>query len=60
MIPDWEANVVFLAGMLKVRHPDLFTQLHSVLTLHGVEVRLLENVRDIWARDYCPIQIGPG
>ena len=59
MIPDWEANAVFLAGMLKVRHPELFTQLHSVLTSHGIEIRLLENVRDIWARDYCPIQVGP-
>ena len=59
MIPDWEANGVFLADMLKVRYPDLFTQLHFTLTSHGVEVRLLENVRDIWARDYSPIQIGP-
>ena len=59
MIADWEVNGVFLADMLKVRHPDLFTQLLSILTSHGVEVRLLENVRDIWARDYCPIQTGP-
>ena len=59
MIAEWEANGVFLADMLKVRHPVLFAQLYSTLTSHGVEVRLLENVRDIWARDYCPIQIGP-
>ncbi len=60
MIPDWEANGVFLADMLKVRHPDLFTQLQSVLTCHGVEVRLLTNVKDIWARDYCPVQVESG
>ncbi len=59
MIPDWEADGVFLADMLKVRHPDLFVQLHSVLTSHGVEIRLLDNVRDVWTRDYCPIQVGP-
>lgn len=59
MIADWEVNYVFLADMLKVRHADLFTQIHSILTSHGVEVRLLEKVRDIWARDYCPIQIEP-
>ncbi|MFN4259515.1 MAG: agmatine deiminase family protein [Gemmataceae bacterium] len=59
MIADWEVNVVFLAAMLKVRHPELFTQLHSILTSHGVEVRLLENVRDIWAKDYCPVQVLP-
>lgn len=60
MIPDWEADGVFLADMLKVRHPDLFTQLHSVLTAYGVEVRLLTHVKDIWARDYCPVQVEPG
>lgn len=60
MIPDWVANGVFLADMLKVRYPDLFTQLHSVLTCHGVEVRQLANVMDQWARDYCPVQTGPG
>jgi agmatine deiminase len=59
MIADWEVNGVFLADMLKVRHLDLFTQLHSVLTSHGVEVRLLDNVRDVWTRDYSPIQVGP-
>jgi agmatine deiminase len=59
MIADREANGVFLADVFKVRHSDLFTQLHSVLTSHGIEVRLLANVRDIWARDYSPIQVGP-
>ncbi len=59
MIPDWETNCVFLADTLEVRHPDLFAQLHSTLISHGVEVRLLDNVRDIWAKDYCPVQVLP-
>jgi agmatine deiminase len=58
MIADWDANGVFLADMLKVRHLDLFTYLHSKLVSHGVEVRLLTDVRDFWARDCCPIQVG--
>jgi len=60
MIPDWEHNCVCLAAMLKVRHPALFTKLHQILTDHGVHVRLLDDARDIWARDYCPLQVGPG
>jgi len=60
MIADWETTGVFLADMLKVRHSGLFAQLHTTLTSHGVEVRLLNDVRDIWARDFCPIQVGPG
>lgn len=59
MIRDWETNCVFLAGMLKVRHADLFTRLNQILTDHGIEVRLLGNALDIWARDYCPVQVGP-
>ena len=59
MIPDWEHNCVFLAASLKVRHPVLFTRLRQILTDNGVKVRLLEKVRDIWTRDYCPVQVGP-
>ncbi len=60
MIADWEINGVYLADMLKVRHPDLFAQLHSTLSSHGIEVRLLENVRDIWAkRTTVRFQTGP-
>ena len=59
MIADWDTNSVFLADMLKECHPELFAQLHSTLRAHGVEVRLLHNVRAIWARDFCPIQVGP-
>jgi agmatine deiminase len=59
MIADWEINGVLLPDKLKYRHADLFAQLHSRLVSHGVEVRLLHDVCDIWARDYCPIQVGP-
>lgn len=60
MIADWEATGVFLADTLKVRHPDLFALVQSTLDSHGVEVRVLHHVRDIWARDFCPIQVRPG
>lgn len=59
MIADWEINGVFLADQLQDRFPNLFQQLREILVSHGVEVRLLQDVRDIWARDYCPIQVGP-
>jgi len=59
MIADWEVTGVFLADKLAGRHPQLYSLLRARLSDHGVEVRLLDNVRDIWARDYCPVQIGP-
>jgi agmatine deiminase len=58
MIADAEINGVFLADQLRDRFPCLFQQLNQTLVSHGVEVRLLHDVRDIWARDYCPIQVG--
>jgi agmatine deiminase len=56
MIADWEINGVFLANILQERFPDLFEQIQAILTSHGVQVRLLSEARDIWARDFCPIQ----
>lgn len=57
MIPDWEHNLVYLANQLKERHPSVFTRLQDILSSHGIEVRQLDNVRDVWARDYCPVQV---
>ncbi len=59
MIPDWEHNVVYLADLLKDRHPVLFATVHKILTGHGVEVRMLVKIRDHWVRDFCPVQVGP-
>ena len=59
VIADWETNRVFLAGMLEDRYGEVFRGLQRTLISHGIKVRLLSKVKDIWARDYCPIQIGP-
>lgn len=57
MIPDWETDCVYLSRLLAGRHPVLHQQLTGILANHGVPVRLLDDTRDIWARDYCPIQV---
>lgn len=58
MIAEWKVDGVFLAGLLKKKHPRLFADLQKTLIDHGVEVRLLEGAKDVWARDYCPVQVG--
>lgn len=60
MLPDWQSNCVLLAGLLKRRQAELFDRLVQTLTDHGVQVRLLDDVRDIWVRDYCPVQVALG
>src|SRR5438067_1344452 len=59
MIPEWQHNCVYLADLLKDRHPSVFSRLLEILSSHGVQVRLLSKVRDIWARDYSTIQVLP-
>ena len=59
MIPDWETNRVYVSGLLPGRYPKLWQQLSKILRKHHVPASLIDGTRDVWARDYCPIQIGP-
>lgn len=60
MIPDWQTNTVFFSSLLPDRYGEMWARLHEILQQHSVPVNLLERTRDIWMRDYCPIQVGPG
>ena len=59
MIPDSETNCVFLASLFEARFPKLFARIRETLLAHEIEVRLVDDVRDIWMRDFCPVQVGP-
>lgn len=52
--------VVFLSALLKEKFPTAYQNLTSVLDKHGVEHRLLLGTRDIWCRDYMPVQTASG
>lgn len=54
----WE--IVYLSELLKERFPDCFYRLTSILEKHNVEYRLLKGTKDIWCRDYMPIQTESG
>jgi len=59
MIADWKKDAVFFSQLLPNRHPVLWEQLSEILRTHSIPARLLAGTRDIWARDFCPIQVGP-
>ena len=59
MIPDSKTNCVFLASSFEVRFPKLFARIRETLLAHEIKVRLVDVVRDIWLRDFCPVQVGP-
>jgi len=58
MIPDVQTNKLFLANCLLKKYPDFFSDLEKVLQKCELEYTLLPNTKDIWARDYMPVQIG--
>ncbi len=53
-------EIVYLSELLEERFPDAFNRLTSILKKHGVDYRLLKGTKDIWCRDYMPIQSESG
>ena len=49
-------EIVYLSELLEERYPDSFNRLTSILKKHNVEYRLLKGTKDIWCKDYMPIQ----
>ena len=60
MIPDWDTDAVHFSDLLPVRQPDLWTRLVAILDAIGVGYRLVEGTRDIWVRDFMPVQVAAG
>ena len=57
MIADCDTNVVFVADTLEPRFPEIYRGLKSILTEHGIPLRTIPGTRDIWCRDYLPVQV---
>jgi agmatine/peptidylarginine deiminase len=60
LIPDWQTDVIYFSDLLPARHPDLWPRLVAVLDAAGVGHRLLKDTRDIWVRDFMPVQAAAG
>lgn len=59
MLRDQDANTVYLSRLLKTNEEFEATcdLISGALEKHGVNYRFLDNTRDIWARDYMPVQV---
>ncbi|MBR4219349.1 MAG: agmatine deiminase family protein [Bacteroidales bacterium] len=57
MITDAQTNVVYFSDLLPKRCPMLYEHIHRILTDKNIDHRLLANTKDIWCRDYMPIQL---
>jgi agmatine deiminase len=57
MIADHQTNTVFVADTLEQRFPEVFRGLRTILEPHGIPLGIIPGTRDIWCRDYLPIQV---
>lgn len=49
-------NTVFISSLLRERYPQAANDLLSILRKHNIAVKELKNTKDIWCRDYMPVQ----
>ena len=59
MITDWQTNTIYFSELLKTdtRFTETSKQLIASLEDFGANFEFLPDTKDIWARDYMPIQI---
>lgn len=51
------SNLVYVSDLLVPRFPSLYGGLENILSEHGIGFRVLNGTKDIWIRDYAPIQV---
>lgn len=57
MVCDKETNLLYLADCLPKKYPRFYQLLEKVLTNNGMPFKLLPHTKDVWARDYMPLQV---
>lgn len=60
MITDSQTNAVYFSALLPARCPVLNTHITEALWKRGVPFGYLAGTKDIWCRDYMPVQIDKG
>lgn len=53
-------QTVYLSALLKTKYPDTCERLIQILEKHHVKYGFLEGTKDIWCRDYMPVQTKSG
>lgn len=57
MLEDKDTNLVYIADTLPERRADIYNRLTKLLSDFGIDVRFLNRTKDIWCRDYMPVQV---
>lgn len=54
MITDSQTNIVYFSKLLKAKKS--FPKIELILKKYQIKCEILENTKDIWARDFMPVQ----
>lgn len=57
MIPDYGCNTVYFSEWLKKDYSDIYKGLARILNKHNVAYDIIPNTKDVWCRDYMPLQL---
>lgn len=57
MIADNETNFVFFSAILPEKYPISMIRISEILNSYNVKYDYLRETKDIWCRDYMPVQI---
>jgi len=57
MVPDWDMDTVHVSDLLPQQHPGIYLELQRILDENGIPLFLIQGTKDIWCRDYMPIQV---
>ena len=57
MIPDYGCNAVYFSEWLKKDYSDIYKGLARILNKYNVAYDIIPNTKDVWCRDYMPLQL---
>lgn len=57
MMTDEQTNAVYISDLLKEKYPEVHGALSFILREEKVPLTELKHTRDIWVRDFMPVQI---
>lgn len=57
MLSDKNTNKIYFSEKLKVNYPTVCLSIENVLNSYNIPYDFLPKTKDIWARDYMPIQV---
>jgi agmatine deiminase len=57
MIPDYETNKIYLSEILKSHYSETCLDIEKIFRIQNCEYYFLPNTKDVWARDYMPVQV---